>query len=130
MGTMKIQAVHHAEVLRLESEINNLWGELNTANVPHTVRMDLEGVLSGCEEEFKAVLGGQSDAASLEKHLHGVDLALAESMIQQAQNEISKSEHAGSAFQALENIRRELESGKLTPIRARHEVKGIMRHRA
>lgn len=128
MGTVKSTEIQQSDILRLEAEINNLWGELNTSNVPHQTRMELEGTLSGCEEEFKAVLGGQASVTKLEKDLDNVDMALALSTIQQAENEIPKADRTASAYQALENIRRELKEGNLTPVRARHEVKDIMRH--
>ena len=128
MGVVKSTEIKQSDILRLEAEINNLWGELNTSNIPHHVRMELESSLSGCEEHFKAVLGGQASFKELETHLNDIDMTLAQSVVQQAENEIPKIEHSASVFQALENIRKELGSGGLTPVRARHEVKGIMRH--
>lgn len=128
MGTVKATEIQQSDILRLEAEINNLWGELNTCNIPHQTRKELEGTLSGCEEEFKAVLGGQASFKELERNLHNVDMTLAMSTIQQAENEIPKADRTASCFQALENIRRELKDGHLTPVRARHEVKDIMRH--
>ncbi len=128
MGTVRDREIQQSDILRLEAEINNLWGELNTSNIPHATRMELEGTLSGCEEEFKAVLGGQASFEELERNLSNVDMTLALAAIQQAENEIPKAERTASVFQALENIRRELMDGHLTPIRARHEVKDIMRH--
>lgn len=128
MGTVKAKEFQQSDILRLEAEINNLWGELNTSNIPHGKRMELEKTLSGCEEEFKAVLGGQASFKELENHLYDVDVKLAQMAIQQAENEIPKAEHTSSAFQALENVRKELGSGNLTPVRARHEVKEITRH--
>ncbi|MCH9690310.1 MAG: hypothetical protein K0U10_06635 [Gammaproteobacteria bacterium] len=128
MGMVKATVMQQSDILRLEAEINNLWGELNTSNIPHATRMEIEGTLSGCEEEFKAVLGGQASYKALEENLHNVDMMLALSSVQQAENEVPKAEHTASVFQALENIRKELNGGTLTPVRARHEVKEIMRH--
>lgn len=128
MGTVKAKEIQKTEVLRLEAEMNNLWGELNTSNVPHGTRMDLEKRLSVCEEQFKAVLGGQASLKQLEKELKQCDLLLALAAIQQAENEVPKTEHTASSFQALENIRHELKEGAITPIKARHELKEIMRH--
>ncbi len=128
MGTVKATEIQQSDILRLEAEINNLWGELNTSNVPHAKRKEFEQKLSGCEEEFKAVLGGQTSIKKLEGTLHSVDTMMAESAIQQAENEIPKAEHTASAFQALENVRKDLAAGNITPIQARHEVKSIMRH--
>lgn len=128
MGSVRAKEIPQADILRLEAEINNLWGELNTSNIPHSTRMELEEKLSGCEEHFKSVLGGRASYKELETNLHECDMTLAAAAIQQAENEIPKSEHTASAFQALENIRKELKDKKLTPVRARHEVKEIMRH--
>ncbi len=128
MGTVKAKEIQQSDILRLEAEMNNLWGELNTSNIPHSLRMELEEKLSGCEEQFKAVLGGQASFKELEKKLNTSDMTLAMAAIQQAENEIPKTEHTSSCFQALENIRHELSEGHLTPSRARHEVKDIMRH--
>ncbi len=128
MGIVRAQEIQQSDILRLEAEINNLWGELNTSTIPHAKRIELESSLSGCEEEFKAVLGGQASIKVLEKNLQNVDMTLATSAIQQAENEIPKAEHSASAFQALENIRKELTAGHLTPVRARHQVKEIVRH--
>lgn len=117
------------DVLRCEAEINNLWGELNTANIPHATRIDLEKKLSGCEEQFKAVLSGNSPFKELDKKLTEIDHTLAISVIEQAKHELPKGEHLGSTFQALENILHEVNEKKITPVKARHEVKAIMRHR-
>lgn len=128
MGTVKSKEVQKSDIVRLESEITNLWRELNTANIPHAVRMELEGKLSSCEKSFKAVLGGQGSFKELEKTLQSVDQTLAAAAIQQAENEIPKAAHTEGAFQGLENVRRELKEGKISPSKARHEVKDIMRH--
>lgn len=127
MGTVKSKEVQKTDVVRLESEINNLWRELNTSNIPHPLRMELEGKLSTCEKDFKAVLGGQGSFKELEKTLNTIDQTLALAAIQQAENEIPKAAHTEAAFQGLENVRRDLKEGKLTPSKARHEVKDIMR---
>ena len=127
MGMIKTTEFPQADILRLESELNNLWGELNTSNIPHVLRMELEETLSSCEEHFKAALSGQASFKELETNLHKCDLSLAKAAIQQAENELPKSEHDAGSFLALENIRKELDTGDLTPIRARHEVKRIMR---
>ena len=128
MVLVKVREIQRSEILRCEAVINNLWGELNTANIPHSVRMEMELKLSNCEERFNDVLGGQASLKELDTRLSEVDNALAISSIKQAENEISKTEHTGSAFQALENVSRQLSEGRLTPARARHEVKEIMRH--
>ena len=125
---VKAKEIQQADILRLEAEMNNLWGELNTCNIPHSMRMDMEGKLAGCEEQFKVVLGGGASYRDLETNLETCNQALAFATIQQAENELPKTEHTMSRFQALENIRHELMSGHITPVKARHEVKGIMRH--
>src|SRR5262245_4633836 len=125
MVTVKATKIQQSDILRLEAEMNNLWGELNTANIPHATRMEIEQKLTSCEENFKAVLGGQAHIRDLETDLHACDEALALAAITQAKNEIPKAEHTSSCFLALENIRHELTEGHLTPIRARHEVKDI-----
>lgn len=123
MGTVKAKT----DILRIESEINNLWRELNTSNIPNAIRVELEGKLTACEKQFKAVLGGQGSFAELETSAHAIDKALAEAAIKQAENEIPKAAHTEAAFQGLENVRKELKDGTLTPNKARHEVKDIMR---
>lgn len=128
MGFAKTLTLKQTDILRLEAEINNLWGELNTSNIPHALRMDIEKKLSESEEEFKTVLGGQGSFMQLENRLHAIDLTLAQAAIQQAENEIPKADKTSGTFQALENIRHELIEGRLTPVRARHQVKGITRH--
>lgn len=128
MGAVKAKDVKQSDILRLESEMNNLWGELNTSNIPHSLRMELEKKLSDCEEQFKAVLEGQASTKQLEETLTSCDINLAEAVIQQAKNEIPKADHASSNYQALENIKRELKEKHLSPTKARHEVKDIMRH--
>lgn len=124
----KAKEIQHSEILRLEAEMNNLWGELNTCNIPHSTRMDMESKLTGCEEQFKVVLGGGASLRELETNLEICNQALAFATIQQAENELPKSERSMGCFQALENVRHELTAGHITPVRARHEVKGIMRH--
>ncbi len=125
---LKTQEILHADIVRLESEINNLWGELNTVNIPQAVRLELEKQLQGCEENFKAVLAGQAPIRDLETNLINCDKALAFAVIQQAENEIPKIEKTSSVYLALQNIRHELNEGKIKPVRARHEVKDIVRH--
>lgn len=124
---IKAKEIQQTDILRLEAEINNLWGELNTATIPHSTRMELEQKLNDCEEQFKLVLGGQASIVQLEKTLHECDVELAIAAITQAENEIPKTEHTSSSFRALENIRFELNEGLLTPVRARHDVKDIVR---
>lgn len=124
----RTKEIQQADIVRLESEMNNLWRELNTCNISHSTRMDMEGKLAGCEEQFKVVLRGESSFRELETNLETCNHALAFATIQQAENELPKTEHTLSSFQALENIRHELTAGHITPVRARHEVKGIMRH--
>lgn len=128
MGAFKPEAIQHADVLHLESEINNLWGELNTANISHTVRMELEDKLGGLEEHFKAVMSGHASHKELEEQMRIVDYTLAVGVIKQAEQEIPKIDRRARTFQALENVKKELESKKITPLAARHEVKEIMRH--
>ncbi len=125
---VKAKEIQHSDILHLEAEMNNLWGELNTCNIPHSTRMDMEGKLAGCEEQFKAVLSGGTSYRDLETNLETCNQALAFATIQQAENELPKTEHTMSCFQALENIRHELSAGHITPVKARHEVKVIMRH--
>ncbi len=128
MGVIKTTEFQQADILRLEAELNNLWGELNTSNIPHAIRTECEETLGECEENFKAALSGQASFNELESKLNQCDLKLAQAAVKQAENEISKSEHGSSHFQALENVRKGLEAQEITPIRARHEVKQIMRH--
>src|SRR5262245_53712770 len=128
MGVVKAKEIQQSDILRLEAELNNLWGELNTCNIPHSARMDMESKLSGCEEQLRAVLGGGASFKDLETNLKTCDLTLAFAAIQQAENELPKTEHTSGCFQGLENIRHELTEGLITPVKARHEVKSIMRH--
>jgi hypothetical protein len=128
MGSIKAKTIQQSDILRLEAEMNNLWGELNTCNIPHATRMDMEGALTHCEEGLKAVLSGEMHVQKLQEELKTCDQKLALSAIQQAENEVPKSEHTASCFLALENIRKELTGGRLTPVKARHEVKNVMRH--
>lgn len=128
MGAVKANEIQQSDILRIEAEMNNLWGELNTSNIPHATRMEMEERLNHCEESFKSVLGGQASVKELETNLNNCDKALALATINQAENELPKSERTASCFLALEKIRRDLSEGHLTPVRARHEVKDIMRH--
>jgi ribosome-associated translation inhibitor RaiA len=128
MGFVKSNIISQAAILRLESEMNNLWGELNTCNLSNAARIEMERKLSSCEEHFKAMLGGQVPVTELENELHKCDLFLVQAVLQQAENEIPKVEKNSSAFLALENIRQKLNEGNLSPVRARHEVKEIIRH--
>lgn len=130
MATVRTGEIKQSDILRLEAEMNNLWGELNTSNIPHAVRVALEQALGGCEEQFKAVLGGQASYTALESKLHEIDMTLASATLEHAEYTVPKSAHSGSAFQALENVRKELKAGSITPLRARHEVKEIMRPHA
>lgn len=123
-----INEIQQKEILRIESEMNNLWGELNTSTIPPSVRKEIEQKLESCEENFKKVLGGQASINDLTVNLHQCDLMLALAAITQAENEIPKAEHTSSAYLALQTIKRELNEGHLKPIKARHEVKEIMRH--
>jgi len=128
MGAFKPGTLHHADILHLEGEINNLWGELNTSNIPHSLRMELEDKLAGLEEQFKAVMSGHASQNELEEQLQVVDYTLAVGALKQAEAEIPKADHRARAFQALENVKRELENKKITPLAARHEIKEIMRN--
>jgi ribosome-associated translation inhibitor RaiA len=125
---MAVVKVQQSDILRLEAEINNLWGELNTCNIPNAVREEMEEKLAQCEEQFKQVLGGQASFKELETQLNRCDVKLALAVVKQAESEIPKSEHTASSYLALENILRELNEGHLTAVRARHEVKTVMRH--
>lgn len=129
MKNAKTKEIEQADILRIESEINNLWGDLNTSNISRDKFIKLERELSGCEEKFKSALSGRDSIKDLESMLHNIDLALAQEVITHAENEIPKSERKLSDFQALENIKKELANGNLTPVRARHEVKEITRHK-
>lgn len=116
-----------AEVTHLEREINNLWSELNTVNIPHAVRVSLEHQMQEIEDEFKHVLSGKSSASKLQKKVDKVDRELAHAAIKQAENEISKAEHDSAQFQGLENVLHQFNEKGITPNKARHEVKKIMR---
>jgi|GEM_PF-2017143 diphthamide synthase subunit DPH2 len=128
MGFVKSNQIHQSDILRLEAELNNLWGELNTCNIPHAMRLDMESKLAGCEEQFKAVLGGTASFSDLQTNLETCDKALAFAAIQQAEHELSKTELESSRFLALENIRKELSEGNITSVKARHEIKSVMRN--
>lgn len=127
MGIIKSKEHQKSELIHIESELSNLWGELNTANIPHAIRMDLEAALAGGEEELKAVLAGRASIDKLKNSLDEIDKKLAMASIQQAETEIPKAEHTRSAFLALQNIRDQFMQGKIKASRARHEVKEIMR---
>lgn len=122
MGKSKQQEITH-----LEGEINNLWRELSTANVPHNVRIALEHQMQEVEDEFKHVVAGKHSASKLQKRLSKIDRELANAAIKQAENEISKAQHEGAQFQGLENVQRSLNEKGITPNQARHEVKKITR---
>lgn len=128
MGSTKAREIQNSDILRMEAEINNLWGELNTSNIPHSKRIELESTLSSCEKEFKRVLSGEASVDKLEADLKTCDFELAEVVIHQAQNEISKAAHESRSFLALEAIGQKLKDGEITPVKARHEVKDVMRH--
>lgn len=119
--------VKQEQVTRLEGEINNLWGELNTVNIPHNTRILMEKQMQEVEVEFKAVLQGKGSAAKLEKKLAKLDFDLAHAAVLQAENEISKTQHEKAPFQGLENVKHGLKDKSLTPLEARHEVKKITR---
>ena len=128
MLLVETKEIQKSDILHCEATINNLWKELNTANIPYSMRMEVEQMLSRCEEQFHDALGGQASFSQVTENLTHVDKTLAISSIQQAENEISKAAHNGAAFQGLENVSKELNEGNLTPGKARHEVKEIMRH--
>ena len=115
------------EITHLEAEINNLWGELNTVNIPHTVRIALEHQMQEVEDEFKHILSGKGSASKLQKKLDKIDRELAHAAIKQAENEISKREHESAQFQGLENVLHQFNEKGISPNKARHEVKKIMR---
>jgi len=122
MTKVKKEAITH-----LESQINHLWGELNTANIPHNVRLLLEHEMQEVEDEFKHVVTGKNSSSKLQKKLEKIDVQLATAAITQAENEISKTEHDSAQFQGLENVQRTLKEKEITPNQARHEVKKITR---
>jgi hypothetical protein len=125
MGAFKPGLVQHADIVHLEKEINNLWGELNTSNISHSLRMELENKMAGLEEQFKAVMSGHASSEGLEEQLRVLDYTLAIGAVKQAEQEVSKIEH--KSYHALENVRKGLENKEISPLRARHEVKEIMR---
>lgn len=115
-------------IVRLENEINNFWAELNTANIPHNVRMAMEKQMQEIEEEFKQILNGQKGNNKLEKKLNKLDLELANAAICQAENEISKAAHGSASYQGLEHVKQNLKEKAITPSEARHSVKTIVRN--
>lgn len=128
MGAFKPAELEHEDLLHLESEMNNLWGELNTANISHNLRMELEDKLAGLEEHFKAVMSGHASQKEFKEQIKILDYTLAIGAIKQAEQEIPKIDHRGRSFQAIENVKKELESKAITPLAARHEIKDIMRN--
>jgi hypothetical protein len=74
------------------------------------------------------VIRGESSFQTLETSLRQCDLKLAQGAVKQAENELPKGDPGTSSHLALENVRKQLEAGEITPIRARHEVKQVMRH--
>jgi len=127
MGEFKPKQLEKSELLHLESEMNSLWGELNTATIAHNKRLELESKLAGCEEQFKAVMSGQAPLDQLNIDLSSVDYDLALAAIEQAEQEIPKAEHTESAFLALEELKKELQTKVTKPLKVRHEVKAIIR---
>ncbi|MBI3900594.1 MAG: hypothetical protein HY324_00420 [Chlamydiia bacterium] len=109
--------------------MNNLWGELNTSNIPQVIRQNMEKTLSECEEKFKLVVQGQIPLEELHQSLMQCDHDLAMAVITQAKAELSKSEHQSAPFKALEELSQELSAGQVQPTRARHQVKQIVRAR-
>ena len=71
--------VKQETITRLEREINNLWGELNTVNIPHNVRITLEHQMQEIEDEFKQVVDGKNSASitySSFPYMRGITFAL------------------------------------------------------
>lgn len=126
MGSIKSKKP--SDVLHCEARINNVREELHTSNVPHHLRLELESKLAGCEEQFKSVLDGKKSPQDLDSELTKIEKELALDAINQAENEISRKDHTGSAFLALEDLKKELDAGTMTPSKILHEVKDIMRH--
>ncbi len=116
-----------SELVRLEAEINNMWGELNTSNMSNQNRQQIKEQIEAVEQQFNAVVAGQSSSSQLKESLQQINQALAFAAIEQAENEVPRAEHLASIFQGLENVRHELISGNITPNQARHEVKQITR---
>lgn len=114
-------------VQKFELAIHNLVGELESSNVSNEHRQELKRKISACKEQFKGLLAGKGSAEKLEKALHETDLLLAQACILQAQHEIPKQDFEKANYQALENVTHELKAGHISPIKARHEVKTIMR---
>jgi hypothetical protein len=86
MGALKTN--EKSDTIRLSAAMNNLWGELNTATISHATRMELEEKLTGCEEQFRALLNGEGSLKDLEKNLNECDQMLALAAVKQAENEI------------------------------------------
>ncbi len=126
---MATKTVKKPDILHLEKEINNLWGELNTCTISHIQRQELDGQLAGCEEHFKAILMGKGAIEELAEKLKEVDYRLAVAALHQAEMEMPKNEHQSTAYFALQNIRRQLEGREVSCGHIRHEIKQVMRHR-
>lgn len=122
-----INSIQQADLIAIEKQLNHLWGELNTVNLSNKNRTHMENRLAAVEIDFKKVMQKGNYDQDFVSELDSIDLALATAAIAQAEQEISKSAHTQSNFQALENVKKELASNKITPSKARHELKEIVR---
>ena len=119
--------VKQEALTQLNNMMTHLNSELNTVNVPHSVRIALTEQLCEAEKEFESIAAGKHSSTKLTKKLAAIDCALAHAVIEQAENEISKMERRSAQFQGLENVMRLLNEKGITPNQARHEVKKITR---
>lgn len=127
MRNNKSTQLQGTDLHTLEKKLNHLWGELNTVNLSNKSRTMLENRLAAVEIDFKKIMQRGEVATTFSEELDSLDLDLALAALEQAEQEISKSAHTQSTFQALENIKRELKEKRLTPSKARHELKEIVR---
>lgn len=113
----------------LEAGLQQLQGELNTSNIPYGRRTELGAALKECLTAFRQAASEKSDQSlsQLTKQAEFIDSALALEAVKQAETEIPRAEHTRAAFLALEKVRSDLQNHLLSPTRARHEVKEIMR---
>ncbi len=112
----------------IEQEIHNLNEELRTINVAHAKRKEFTDKLETCAKQVQTCGGDGDSLKKAHKELHNLDRLIAFEALHQAESEISKSGKTSAEFLALENIRKDLERGALTPSKARREIKEIERH--
>lgn len=116
------------DLIAIEKKLNHLWGELNTINLSNKNRMNIENQLATIEIDFKKMMDKNTIDQNFTNELDQIDLLLAYAALTQAEQEISKSASRQNTFHTLENVKKELDMHKISPSKARHAIKEIVRH--